>query len=699
MVRWQSRARLAIATFGIVFAAVVYFALGERQRLQPSSGVERLDPAAVLEQFAGELRQTETHGAAEVGRVGFDTHVTYADGSSRLTGVRIETTSNGRTYVVSSNEAFSARDSLVVELKGDVRVQASDGFELTTASGSYLRETGLVQTAEPVSFRKGRMAGSGRGMTYDPQTDVLRIFEAARVSIAGDGIVDTAVRAGAATLDRAQHLLTLDGGAQVREGTQTMAAARAVARLSPDDQHVTFVELRGGASVRGGEGIERLQARDIDLDYVDESRVLERVVLAGEAVAVTREGALTREFAGERLDVALGPDGVFTRVVGRTNVRVALPASADAPARTVESSTLDADAGEGAALERMRFEGNVIFRETAGTAVRVARAAALTVALGPEGSIGEAVFTGGTTFEDGELAARAAEAHYATARGVLRLSGLDTHGEPRVDDDSVTIDAGAITIGLENRRVEAAGNVKTTLLPGASSGRARGAGAAARAVPTRLPGLLSDGEAARVTAGQLLYDASAGTARYTGTARLWQKETEVRADSMSIDLRSGDLTARGAAETVLVFETGRSHGSADEIAYADALRRITYSTAPEPQAQKPARVTGPQGDVQAGRIEVLLADEGSTVQRLEAYGRVEAMVDDRRATGDRLTYHASDERYVVTGGAARPAYVRFAATCQEIVGGTLIFSRTADTMQVDGGEVIRTQTRREDGCR
>jgi hypothetical protein len=75
------------------------------------------------------------------------------------------------------------------------------------------------------------------------------------------------------------------------------------------------------------------------------------------------------------------------------------------------------------------------------------------------------------------------------------------------------------------------------------------------------------------------------------------------------------------------------------------------------------------------------------------------MVDDRRATGDRLTYHASDERYVVTGGAARPAYVRFAATCQEIVGGTLIFSRTADTMQVDGGEVIRTQTRREDGCR
>jgi hypothetical protein len=504
MVRWQSRARLAIAAFGIASAGVVYVALGPRQRAEPSPAVERLDPAAVLEMGPGELRQTRTRGTEEVGRVRFETQVTYADGSSRLTGVEIETRSSGRTYVVTSNEAWSAHDSLVVELTGDVRVQASDGFELTTASGSYLRETGLVQTTEPVSFRKERMAGSGRGMTYDQQTDVLRIFEAARVTIAGDDIVDTEVTAGAATLDRAQHFLTLDGSVRVREGTQTMRSSHAVARLSDDDQHITYVELRGGASVAGGAGLERMQARDIDLDYADDRRVLERVILSGQAVAVAREGALTREFAGEHLDVVLGPDGALTHLVGHTNVRVGLPASADAPARLVESSTLEASAGEGTTLERMRFEGNVVFREAAGAAARVARAAALTVALEPDGMVGAAVFTGGTTFEDGDLAARAAEARYEPARGVLRLSGVDARGEPRVDDDSVTIDAGAITVGLDDRRVDAAGHVKTTLAPAGESGRESRTDAAGSSEPTRLPGLLAKDEAARVTADRLL---------------------------------------------------------------------------------------------------------------------------------------------------------------------------------------------------
>ena len=85
-----------------------------------------------------------------------------------------------------------------------------------------------------------------------------------------------------------------------------------------------------------------------------------------------------------------------------------------------------------------------------------------------------------------------------------------------------------------------------------------------------------------------------------------------------------------------------------------------------------------------------------TLDRLEAYTEVNVRLDRRVATGDRLTYHADDERYVMTGIATVP--VRIIEECRETTRQNLTFFKSADRIIVDGNEEVRTQSSRSGPC-
>jgi hypothetical protein len=61
-----------------------------------------------------------------------------------------------------------------------------------------------------------------------------------------------------------------------------------------------------------------------------------------------------------------------------------------------------------------------------------------------------------------------------------------------------------------------------------------------------------------------------------------------------------------------------------------------------------------------------------------------------------LIYAARDERYELTGTAARPVSV--VESCRATTGKTLIFYRSTDRILVDGNEEIRTQTKSGGSC-
>jgi len=734
--KWQRRARWGVAAFGVVFAIVVYAAIGERQTAAPAARPSRLDPRAILESAGAAFQQFQEARQDYV--IEADRQLTYEDGSTKSFGVTIKVRQReGRDFVVSGREMQTGKNQKDLEITGDVKLSASDGFVATTDHATFREADATVRVPGPVSFHKGRMTGSSIGMTYNQNTDVVSLGEQARVTVTDEaGKAMTEFSSGSAVLARLEHYLALEGNVHALRGEQVLEADRGKAHLSENDEVITFIELRGTARVVGGGAFDSMSARDIDLDYTDDGATLERVVLTGNGAVVMSgdDGESGRQFAGDSVEMAFAPDASLTRAAGRGNVRVDLPGAPGMPARSIKAQAFEATGEPGKDLTAARFNDQVEYREEArggqaGPAPRVARSSALRITLADD-VVTTAVFAGSVKFEEQGLQASGAQAQYDPVKGTLRLSGTDAGGGPRVADAQIEIDGQAIDVTLEGRRMIASGApLKTLLLPRAVvSGGTRGQGAPAQG---RLPGLLQQGQAANVTANALEYQGGAGTAVYSGNATLWQGETAIRANVITLDQTRADLLASGAARSNIVFDTGVSIGRAAEIRYDDARRTITYASpppaptiargpaptpagaiAPSPAASTgaaaiapsplapspgvPSQLSGPQGDLRAIRIEVILAQTASRAERLEAYTNVNVRLDTRVATGDRMTYFAEDERYVMTGIATVP--VKIVEECRETSGRTVTFFKSTERIIVDGNEEVRTQSKRGGPC-
>jgi LPS export ABC transporter protein LptC len=698
--RWQRKARTGVAIFGIVFAIVVYAAIGERQATTSAAPPSRFDPKAILESIGSKVQQVRLAKQDYV--VEADRQLTYEDGTTKLVGVRIRVPDReGRTITISGREAQTANEQKELQLTGEVKLSSSDGFEVTAEAASFDQNTGMLTAPGAVAFHKGGLSGSGVGMSYDNNKEILSLTEMATVTMRNaEEVVTLAFSSGAATLARHDHL-ELSGGMHVQRGEQMLEADHGVARLSENEEIVTFIELRGSSRVSGGGAFDSMSANDIDLDYSDDGQILERVLLTGSgAIAMLANGSGSgRQFIGDTLDLAFAPDQSLTNVTGRGNVRVDLPGTADAAARSVTSQSFDATGEAGKGLTVARFADRVEYREEAQGkgAPRSATSNLLVIGLADD-AVTNAQFTGAVKFQErGGLTASAAAAKYDPSKGTLQLSGADAGGAPRVANSEIIIDAGAIDVTLEGGVMLAKGNVKTTLQP---ARRSPGEGGPRK--DSKLPGLLKEGQGANVNAETLEYQGAGGSAVYTGMAALWQGETAIRGDVITLDQEKGDLVAKGSARSTLMLDTGASIGTAAEIRYEDAKRLISYIAPPPvppavvvaPTLQ--ARLIGAQGDLRADRIEVALGRGNGSADRLEAYKNVNVKIDMRVATGDRLTYFSEDERYLLAG--APNVGVSVVEGCRETTGKTLTFFKSTDRIIVDGNEELRTQTKRGGPC-
>lgn len=710
---WQTYARIGVAIAGLACAGVVWATLGSRRTPAPVPPIDRLDPAAALETTGGEFQRVRD------GELEFDVNAAqslfYEDGSVRQRDVSITARNRGgRDFVVTAKEATSERNEQALQLGGDVALTASDGFRLATDRGSFDRATGIAASPGAVTFEKGGMSGSGVGMTYEQQTDILRVLDKAVVEMTNaDGTPSLSFSSTLATLDRVQHVLLLDGDVRVRRGEQVIAGDRAVALLSDTLEVVTRIELRGRAQVEGGStAVARMSARDIDLDYSADGAALQHVALIGDGRIVTGSGetASSTRIAGETVDVRLGASGAIEHLEGAGAVALDQAAGDARDNRRVTAQRLVLEGQPGRGTTEAVFSGDVQYVESAAGGVpgRTVTAASLRLSLADD-VVRQAEFAGRVTFRDSPLEARAEQLAYRPAGGTLGLSGRDPRGRPRVEDTRLTVESDSIDVTLEPLQITARGTVKTALQPPAG-GRRGGSGPSAGEGPTRMPGLLKQGELANVNAEAMTYASATGRATYTGNATLWQGETAIRGDTVVLDQSTGNLAATGAARSTLVMGSGRSSARAHQILYSDAERTIAYlSPPPAPTAAPGARApgaaapagggvsfSGPEGELRAERIDVFLNPASGGADRLVAAGSVWSTIGPRTLTGDRLTYVAADERYEVTGRVGAP--VRLVESCRETVGRTLIFFKSTDRIIVDGDGRSRTRTEGRGAC-
>src|SRR5688572_12092273 len=684
----------------------------ERETAAAPAAVRRSDPKAVAEAIGGALERvklTEKNFDIKFGR-----SRAYDDGSVKYSegfGIIVEK-GGGRTFTVSSSEASAGKDQIDLALTGDVKLQDSDGFSLTTAVGTFNQKTAVASAPGAVVFGKGRMSGSGTGIRYDQPNDVLVISSEARIRItdeAGNTTMDFA--AGTATLDRINHRLMLDTSVRVLRGEQVIEADHAEAHLSDDDQIVRFIALRGNSRVvGGGSSIDAMSARDIDLDYTDDGTRLEAVVLNGSgAVAMKGEsgggdrqivsdlidlklgadgssrmvltgkasittaaaaGGSGRTIASDALEIELAADGSLTRAVGRENVRLDLPAAPGAPVRSIRTKLLDGRGTAGKGLTGATFTGDVVFTEQVAKAAapRTARAQKLETVMDGD-AVTTATFTGDVTFEETGLKACAGRLDYQPEKGTLALTSATAAGRPTVAEEQVNIEADAIDVALQGRAIVGKGSVTTRMGSGTRCKPASERAAAERPA-TRLPGMLDQKAAVTIRGERLDYEGSAGKAVYSGRALLTQDNstTSIRGETLTLDQKKGDLTATGSAIAVMALDGRQSSGRAHEIRYVDAQRLITYAAPPAGYVAPPVPPGGnviaptpqltldPQGTISAGsRIEMKLAKEGSKLEGLDARINVTMLQKteqgSRTATGGAgLTYDPGKQQFEMTAG-------------------------------------------------
>jgi lipopolysaccharide export system protein LptA len=465
--------------------------------------------------------------------------------------------------------------------------------------------------------------------------------------------------------------------------------------LTPDERRIDQIELHGGSRITGGNagagGLERMTGRDITLKYGPDGQALQHALVDGDAVIELAgdTGRPGRQITANTVDVALASDGSTpTAVVGRGAVTLTFPAEQGGATRTIHAATLDAKGQSGRGLTNAQFNGNVQYRERSGTIDRAVSSGTLDAALKPGlSAIEEARFAHVVRFEEGKMATLSALARYDLDKGLIELTGAEPGvASPHVVNEQISVDATRIDVTLVGPKMRAVGNVKSVLQPPKST---------AQKDDGRLPSLLKQDQPVNVTGDDLNYDGAASRAAYTGKAQLWQGDTSVRADTLVIDNKTGDLNASGSVATSVMLEQGekdkkrervRSIATAKDFKYEESVRRATYSDG--------AHLSGPQGDMTAATIELYLKPSGDELDRAEASDNLTLREQNRKTVGSHMTYTAADERYVVIG-----APVSIVDQCgRESIGKTLTFVKATDTIEVDGNERIRTQTKGGSKC-
>ena len=691
MTLWQRRARVIIGGAAVAFALFVAFEFKRRGPAAPAQPIAPTDPTAVVESIGGRVERFQL--SRENASIAYQKQLTYADGSSKLLGVTIATDErNGDgPFSATAREASVAKDESTVVLDGDVRV-GSAGIHARTEHASYTKSDNTLRAPGPTEVAEGKTTANGVGMTFDRNADALTIHDQAVIHMAdanGGGV--TEITCGTATFARRERYRRFEKAVRMRRGAHVLEADVAVAYLSQDEKRIERIELRENARIASSDpspgALQSLTGRIMNLTYAPDGASLEHAVIDENAIVqlAGEKGQTGRQIAAKLLDIALGPDGSTpTAVVGRENVQLTMPAEGDAPARTIEAANVEAKGQPGRGLTRAQFSGNVQYRERGANIGRAASSGTLDVGLKPAlSALEDAKFAHAVKFEQGKLAALAAAARYDVDKGTLELSGSEPGAPaPHVITDQITVDAQKIDVTLDGPKVKAAGTVKSVLQP-------TGTG--------KMPSMLKQDQPVNVLAANLDYDGTASRGTYTGDARLFQGDTSVKAETIAIDDKHGDLSASGSVTSTTMLEQQdkerkrkkervRSIASAKEMKYEEGERRLTYTG--------DAHLVNPDGDMTAAKIELYLKPSGDELDRAEAYDDVTLREQERKTTGSRMTYTADDERYVITG-----VPVKIVDECsRETIGRTLTFLKATDSIVVDGNQQIRTQTKGGGKC-
>ncbi len=598
MVAWQKRARMFVLFIAAGVAAVVFFTTRSREALPPPTPVERGDPSATVESSGAFL--TQVKGERETVRVEAEKQYSYPDGSMRLIKVRVTSVRQGKTFVAIADEARVGENQTNLDMKGNVVMTSSDGLEAKGSSAAYNQGEGIVRAPGPVTFKRGRMSGSGVDFSYDETRDLMGLSDQSKVQLAPPkaGGETTDITSGAAVLARADKFVSFERAVHIVRGSQVIDAESALGELSENQEHLTGLELSGSARIEtpnAAPGGLRLMSGDvINLTYYDSSDLLQSAIVTGGAALriAADKGADESVLHADNIEIGMAPDGTtLTSLNGRDHVVFDIAAAGKGqPAKKVTSSALVASGADGKGLTSASFTEGVEYQETGGTppVKRTVTSRTLDTSLkGGLGQIQEATFIGSARFRDPPLQAAGSTMRYNLETGQVALTGASGEPVPRVVNEQIQVDATNIDMNIEGSKMRAYGEarrVQSIMFPAKPGAKG-----------SKTPGLMKQDQPVNGVSGALAYTGGDDAAiELTGSAMLVQgdkSETQVKGEKISIDGKTGNLQAQGSVIAQMlvqdlnpetkVKETTRSTGYGQQMQYRrrDAQDHLHHQSA------------------------------------------------------------------------------------------------------------------------
>jgi lipopolysaccharide export system protein LptA len=576
----------------------------------------------------------------------------------------------GATAGYRDGEATAGEAKIVFRADGSaVRLDASNGFTLATATGSHLAApTGALEFDEHNQPRHGHLEGGVRMDSAREGRQMHGTSPAAELEFTEKGEL------------RHVHL---ERGVEIEseEQSESQAGPMRVRRVwkSP----VADVEFRAAghgqvepATMHGAQG----------------------VVVTGESQR-GKGPVIPSRLAADELTGQFGPDSVLTAMtgVGHTSLE---ETTATGTRQTTSGDRLEAHfaagGATGAKAGARRGEGG---------------------GLSGAAQIQSATVDGHVVLIQ-EPAARPGGQAEAPMRATAGRAVYEDTGEwlhltlsPRVEDGGLQLTADKIDVSQESGDAFAHGNVKATWVDGGAG--KTGAGKTGQPGSVALGG---QGPAHVVAAEAQLHqapDGAGGEATFLGHARLWQQANSIAAPVIVLDRQKQTLVARSTdpAEPVraaLVSAAGpepaRTPGKeaaakpatpsvirmrGGDLKYSDAERKaVMHGLAGGSVVAETGMATSVSSEV-----EVILLPPGNhagtdggqaQVDRMTARGHVVVTSEGRRGTGEQLVYSSESGEYVLTGTAAAPPRMTDPAR-GTVTGEALIFHSHEDSVSIEGG--------------
>jgi lipopolysaccharide export system protein LptA len=582
--------------------------------------------------------------------------------------------------------------------------ELKDPLHLKTSGLVFNQKTGNAFTREKIEFSTPQARGSAAGVTYQARGNALTLESAVELEFNSNNPASITASRGVITAD--PRSMVLDHP-HIRRDSDTVDADHTTILLR-DDNRVDRVIASGNvqSQIKGASDLS-LRAEKMELSLDSKGRAARTALVSG-GVQVDSSGPqplhagagqAVLEFSGRnQLQKVHAEDGV--------TLRQRAPAGAAAQDTQITAPAMDFFLAAGKHLDHAQTGGppqiviiqpgngqrTVVTADrfdarfgdknqilslhgapsarvvSSGTAQpeRLSTSDLLDVAFRPGGGIESIVQQETFAYADGDRKAWADRARYTVSDQVLVLSG-----SPRITEGGMTTTARTMRVNRTTGDATAEGDVKSTY----SDLKAQPGGA-----------MLASSDPIHLTSRTMTVRRSPAVAIYQGHARIWQNANMVEASTIQFDRDARSVVAQSNGESVsTTLEQPGHDGKSTPVAVL--ATRLTYTDA-ERKIHLDGSVVAKTADttMTAEVMDAYLAPRSTSGQpsnqldRIVASRNVVIQQPSRRATGDTLTYSASDEQFVLSGA---PASI-FDAEHGKTTGDSLTFFRRDDRVQVKG---------------